>query len=712
MENLDSQLIRKYITLVENVEKSIENGVINTKKPLDEQMSLFNDALKSLANTVKAEPALFQQLKNETNIISKYKINNIDDLIKLLNDGKVANSEAGTIVKNILKNPGSKELAIKIKGLISAEPGFIEIAKKVYPKGTQMPFNQKNMDIAKNTLKQLGIEEKVAEDMLKTAYQKSLNVSGKNITKIGKDPVKVGKDAGKVGKDAGKVGKEGTAIADDVAREIETGIKTTNETKNIFIFIKDYIKEIKVTIINNIRTFIIPNKLLAWLLVGGGLIVLYNLLKGSGGEIVIKDENDKIIDPNKLEGWAQCMKNLIKNNQGELTKSSKGNPVVKVTKTGNSEYDALGGLLFFTDYTVLSMDGRSKKGKWKCKSGQVQTIDEKYLNEQATNNITNDVSVMIDLLDFPVTKNDLVQANNLLQKYVTNGQGKEFLNLYNDSGLANASLETSLNYIATFDPASVQAKNQMYDKIKQIKTGKGGQGKPTNTGDPLSGIEITWDDGKPTPTQKPIPENNYRDCNNFPLFFGCKGKLVSDLQTCLKMTSTDGKFGPATKAAAESWAKSNNITLKAPINAPGGGVYETFGVTEENFKKICGGTEPIKPTPTPNVQDPLTPTPTPNVQDPLTPTPTPNVQEPTPTDNDAISIQKLLERLKRNNQLVDTSRNRTVYRGPDLTPEEQSLLIKHMKGSGFEPKNPNKAVREWRRGDKIVFKRTGSYGEE
>ena len=32
MENLDSQLIRKYITLVENVEKSIENGVINTKK--------------------------------------------------------------------------------------------------------------------------------------------------------------------------------------------------------------------------------------------------------------------------------------------------------------------------------------------------------------------------------------------------------------------------------------------------------------------------------------------------------------------------------------------------------------------------------------------------------------------------------------------------------------------------------------------------------
>lgn len=691
MENKNSLFIRKYITLVE----SINNKLITGEKVLNEDLiaSAAREG-KLIASELEAYLKIMMKDTKIADELIKSGIRTSEELLLALKGNKLSNTLKGALELGVLK---SNTKNAKLIDLASENL----VRNKLFDKKYATEF-AKGQPAYESALKNAGY----SDDAITKIVQKKFNQIDPKTGKPYKRPETIKKgdvdistkktDTGKVGKDAGKVGKEGTAIADDVAREIETGIKTTNETKNIFIFIKDYIKEIKVTIINNIRNFTIPNKLLAWLLVGGGLIVLYNLLKGSGGEIVIKDENGKIIDPNKLEGWAQCMQNLIKNNQGELTKSSKGNPVVKVTKTGNSEYDALGGLLFFTDYTVLSMDGRSKKGKWKCKSGQVQPMDEKYLNEQATNNMPNDVSVMIDLLDFPVTKNDLVQANNLLQKYVTNGQGKEFLNLYNDSGLADASLETSLNYIATFDPASVQAKNQMYDKIKQIKTGKGGQGKPTNTGDPLSGIEITWDDGKPTPTQKPIPENNYRDCNNFPLFFGCKGKLVSDLQTCLKMTSTDGKFGPATKAAAESWAKSNNITLKAPINAPGGGVYETFGVTEENFNKICGGTEPIKPTPTPNVQDPLTPT------------PTPNVQEPVKKDDG----EELYSRLLRQSDIEQRTRNKIVYKGPQLTPEEQSLLVKYMKSSGFEPKKPNERRRDWKRGDRIVFERTGSYDEE
>ena len=700
MNNLDSQLIRKYITLVENVNKSIENKDNVIKEPLDEQMSMFQDALKSLSNTIKAEPSLFQQLRTNSDIVRKYGLNNADDLANALKNNKIAPADAGKIVKDILKNPNTKELAIKIKGLISTEPGFIEIAKRIYPKGTQMPFDKAKMEIAKKTLAQLGITDaKVVDDMLKNAYQKSLNTTGNVVKKGAQKADDVAKAVKKSGDD---VAKAGTQLSDDTVKIIDDGIKTTKETKNIYIFIKDYIKEIKVTIINNIKNYTIPKKLLYFLLISGGFALLYSLLKGNDQVIVIKDDDGNEIDKNKLPGWAQCMQNLVKSGKGELTKSSKGNPIVKVkTGTGRPEIDEKNGVLFFMDYTVLSMDGKIK-GTWKCKGGQVQTIDE-----QSTGNITNDVSKMIDLLDFPVYESDLIQANKLLEKYVNNGQGKEFLQLYNDSGLADASLETSLKYIATYKPGSVQAKNQMYDKLRKIQSGKTGGG-GTSTGDPLDGIEIIWgnkkkDDDK---EKEKIKKDKYADCPNFPLYFGCKGPLVSELQTCLKMTGVDGKLGPNTKATAEAWGTKNNIELKE--NFPGGG--GRFAVTEENFNKICGG-KPVPEiiTPTPNPNDPK-PTPTPNPNDPK-PTPTPKPEDPViPTTDD--TTKKLVQELIRNSHLEQRRENKWVYRGPDLTPEQEQLLIKYFKGAGFEPKSANNAVKDWRRGDKIVFKRTGSYDEE
>lgn len=703
MNNLDSQLIRKYITLVENVNKDIEN-----KKPLDEQMVMFQDALKSLANTIKAEPGLFSQLKNNSDIIRKYGLNNIDDLINALKNNKIAPADAGKIVKDILKNPGTKELAIKIKGLISSEPGFIEIAKKVFPKGTQFGFDKAKMDIAKKTLAQLGITDaKAAEEMLKNAYQKSLTTTGRTTRKVGQtadDAIKAGTkadDAAKAGTKADDAAKAGTK-ADDAAKItkidgeavqiIDDGLKTGKETKNIYAFIRDYIKEIKVTIINNIKNYTIPKKLLQFLLVAGGMYLLYNLLKGNEKTIIIKDDEGNEIDKDKLPGWAECMKNLIKSGKGELTKSSKGNPIVKVKSgTGRSDIDEKNGVLFFMDYTVLSMDGKIK-GTWKCKGGKVQPI-----GEQSSNNITNDVEIMIDLLDFPVTENDLVQANKLLQKYVDNGQGKQFLQLYNDSGLADASLETSLNYIATFNPGSVQAKNQMYDKLRKIQSGKTDSGK-SSTGDPLSDIEITWDNEKKKEKEVPKKEDMYKECNKFPLYFGCKGSLVIRLQECLRMSGVDGKLGPNTKATAEAWGERNNVSMTE--NLPGGG--GRFAVTEENFNKICGST----PIPTTTGETP-TNTGTTITNTGETPTNTGTTitttgETPTNTQHPG---QELFNRLVGEKKLI--SRNflgnrRFVLKDVELTSEEQKLLEDIM----FEKYRYSliRSKEDYKDGDKLVFK--------
>ena len=420
----------------------------------------------------------------------------------------------------------------------------------------------------------------------------------------------------------------------------------------------------------------------------GGTWILWHWFKQNN--IEDKDiPSDPPVDPNNE--WAPCLKKLKESGQAKVVKTSSNTLVLRVINTTYPD-----GVLFFTDGKVLTNDGK-RKGTWKCKGGKVQPIDE-----QSTGNIANDVSKMIGLLDFPVYESDLIQANKLLEKYVNNGQGKEFLQLYNDSGLADASLETSLKYIATYKPGSVQAKNQMYDKLRKIQSGKTGGGGTstggggTSTGDSLDGIEIIWDDNKKKEEIIPIKKDYYKDCPNFPLYLGCKGPLVSELQTCLKMTGVDGKLGPNTMATAESWGKSNNIELKEKF--PGGG--GRFAVTEENFNKICGGKPVPVPVPIKPEEDPIIPTPVkPEDPEPVKPE---DPEEPTNTEHPG---QKLYNRLMGEKKLL--SRNflgnrRIVLKDVELTPEEQKLLEDIM----FNKYRYSliRSKEEYKDGDKLVFK--------
>ena len=557
MENRDASLIRKYITLME----SIDNKIEKSEEPIDENVSLFRDAIKTLARTAEVEKGLWQTIKTELPAIgNKYK--SAAEFKAAAEAGRISASESSSLFKLAVKQ--SPELAIKMRGLLRTQPEFAEIAKQVFPKGTQMPANAAKMELAKKTLGQMGIDAKEAESMLKKAAQESGGATGVTARNVNKAIEKRGVEAGKT---ASKTGKEAEALAKDASKTADEAAKITQGQKLIVGGGKKYhewLKKIwekgkggtKIVVENGIKKVRVSKKLIQWALLAGGAYLLYSLFTDSdGNDVIVEDEGGKIVDPNLTDGMANCLRDLVDKGMGELTTSGSGGPVVVVKKTGNPEYDDLGGLAFFMNGRVWTLDFKTKTGSWTCKNNVIQPIPEMEMNE-APSELANDVDRMIDYLDFPVSGDDLQNAKNLLKKYVNNGQGKKFLQIYDRSGLMDYPLRTTLDYIATFKASSVEAKQEMYDMIDKIESGKTGGGEGGSDTADLSGISITWDeDKKPEPTPPvptppiPVPQpEKYRYCDKFPFTFGCKNPKIQDVQRCLGMESKyqTGNFGPLT----------------------------------------------------------------------------------------------------------------------------------------------------------------------
>lgn len=555
MENKDAILIRKYMTLMESIDKKIES---KTEEPLDEQVAMIRDLVKVLGREVGVEKALWQTLKTEIPMIGN-RFKTAAEFKAAAEAGKITAAESSELVKYAIKNV--PEVAIKMKGMLRTTPEFAEIAKQVYPKGTQMAADVKKLELAQKTMATFGIEAKEAEAMLKKAAQEAGGTAGVTTRSVNKAIEKRGAQAAKTGtgaaKDAVKTAEQTKKITDGV-KQIQSGGNKFQWFINIW---NRFGKETKPIIENGVKKFTVSKKLLQWALLAGGGYLLYSLLTDSdGSDVVVQDENGQVVDPNLTNGLADCLRKLIENKTGEIAQTSSGDPVVFVAKTGNPEYDNAGGLKFYLNGRVFT-DDNSKRGSWKCKAGQIQTVNESFfLNEQSDAELANDVEIMIDLLDFPVSGSDLQQANALLTKYANGSRGKDFLELYQNSGLGSGSLSKSLDYIATFKAASVQSKQNMYKLIKQIESGKTGGGDvPTGGGNAdLSGIDITWDGSKevtPTPvdpdkdpTPTPPKPQNYVDCNDLPFKFGCRNAKIKEVQKCLGLESKfqTGNFGPLT----------------------------------------------------------------------------------------------------------------------------------------------------------------------
>lgn len=391
-------------------------------------------------------------------------------------------------------------------------------------------------------------------------------------------------------------------------------------------------------------------KLLLW---GAGLgitsAVLWNMISSSGEAV----PDDFPPQPPVDTEWMPCIQNLLNNKQGKLVSFSDGTYGVQVI---SSEYPK--GLQFMSNGRVYDI-ATGKKGSYKCKSGKTQ------LSEQINDELSNDVETMIDLLDFPVTQNDLIEAGSLLKKYVDNGRGKEFLSLYQQSGLGGGSLNKTINYIYTANAKSVQAKNYLKNLVSQIQSGKSTTTDKTTTGGgSLDDILITWDGDK---TQgggggKTPRKSIYHDCSkkDFPLEFGCKSSKIREIQRCLGMETRyqTGNFGP--------------ITLRALSN--GGYDVKSKTITSEIYTNVttnCKGQKDLKMVGTDRRDTDLKPT---------APTITP--KEPRMTSLE--SPEQLYKKIYDAGLLTgEDGGNRIKYKGDDLSPESLEKLDTALSNKGY-----------------------------
>jgi hypothetical protein len=290
----------------------------------------------------------------------------------------------------------------------------------------------------------------------------------------------------------------------------------------------------------------------------------------------INDNSDTIpegmpkVKPNPIDDWGPCLNDLISNKEGRVVSTPKGSIVVLVPTT--EKYP--GGLTFYSNKRVVN-NKTKEMGTWTC-NGAEATLSEivnRVLSEQLQIDIqlNKDVNKMIDYLDFPVSKGDLKDAYNLLLTYARNGKGKSFLTKYEQSGHGfNTSLSTTLTFVYTSDPTSIDYKNGMEDLIDKIESGvkvpgetqKVVQPKPTKSRVTINeqSLDIVWDKDKDkkSDTLRPKKERDnkkkvvgkYKDCEgqDFPFAIGCKSSKIADVQRCIGVTD-DGKLGPNTRKA-------------------------------------------------------------------------------------------------------------------------------------------------------------------
>ncbi len=362
--------------------------------------------------------------------------------------------------------------------------------------------------------------------------------------------------------------------------------------------------------------------------------------------------------PEDTGEWPGCIKKLIQSGEGEVVTDGDGNVSVE------AKYGAYpDGVSFTNDGRVKDLS-TSRMGTWSCEGGQIATNESKIitlikgvlseikLNEQIDEELSNDVETMIDLLDFPVSQSDLISAGALLKTYVDNGKGDDFLTLYQQSGFGGGDLKTSLKYIVTTNPKSVQAKQYLVNLISQIESGTSTS--TTEDGTDSSEIKIVWDN-EDEDSVTPIPRREYKDCNEKPLphEFGCKSEQIRKLQKCLGDVKADSAFGPLTKGSLEK----RNIDT-------------SNGITQGIIDTVCGTTG----TTTTPERTRLEPIELPKRESPFVPIDPSKFKLPNISALEVTPV-KFYTALKDNGNIVGLEGgNRIKYKGPDLDQTQLGKL--------------------------------------
>ena len=266
---------------------------------------------------------------------------------------------------------------------------------------------------------------------------------------------------------------------------------------------------------------------------------------------------------------------------------------------------------------------------------------------------------MVDWLDFPVTTNNLINAENALKSLVgktVNGKhaGKEFLELYTKTGFGRGSLSKTMKYIYTTKAKSSRIKRNILNLISQFETESD---VPSTTKSSIrNNINIIWDGSAPSESK---PTSQYKQCEGNPLPhpYGCTSSKIGQVQKCLGIR-VDGKFGPETLNA-----------LKSKYDVTNGLTQEIY----DDVIKNCGTTQQPR-----KEEIPLSvPSGASKISGQITQNPSKINRQSDP--------HSFYRALVANNMIDDAGSNnfRLRYKGEDLTNEQLSSLDQTMSAMGY-----------------------------
>jgi hypothetical protein len=265
--------------------------------------------------------------------------------------------------------------------------------------------------------------------------------------------------------------------------------------------------------------------------------------------------------------FSNCAGSLVDDEGTTIKTTTGGDPVLKVTKTGNPEYDSKGGLLFYNNGRVFMAD-QSKRGYWSCKGGKTVVAENDLLNEQGAEltdqELDTYVSDAIDDLDGYVAEYNLQSLLDILtalkgKTYKGKSALQEFLRYYKEDEGVDFLADVNSVGVANLSVTAKNMKPQIIAMVSGVAKG-GGDGKSATGVDSI--INIKWDGAKSGGGDggnggggggSKKSGQKYYDCasvnlDTTALTYGCKDNRIAEVQKCLGITA-DGKFGPATRKA-------------------------------------------------------------------------------------------------------------------------------------------------------------------
>jgi hypothetical protein len=348
MENKNSLEIRKYITLMESIDKNIDLFLIESEQINEQGTALFRDVLPTLGNILKQEKGLFSTLKQSLPNVMK-RFNTVDDLIAAAGkEGGITANEGLQILKQVGRN--SPEIASKLKTYIKDSPKLAEIAKEIYPKGISMrPVSAAKEAAAIKGLQQYGYTAQEAKQVLQGAYKSSGGVSTRAVQRAAGTAVKGGTKNPALAQITPKAAQN---AATQVPKATADTIKKASRLQ---------------TLANGIKRYTIDNK---WFWIAGGAGAIWWLLSRGDESAEVVDEKGFPFPP---VNFGTCFADNVQSGVAKPVTTTSGQRYLLIKQTGNEIYDKVGGLKFYSNNRVFTFDN-SKKGTWSCSGDNVKVI--------------------------------------------------------------------------------------------------------------------------------------------------------------------------------------------------------------------------------------------------------------------------------------------------------------------------------------------------